>query len=53
MIISKGKVYYPHTLQGFVVVKRGERVGLATYSFEGKDCELVTIQSVRDNEGIG
>jgi len=32
---------------------REERVGLATYNFEGKDCELVTIQSVRDSEGIG
>ena len=52
MIISKGKVTI-HTLCRGLSWSREERVGLATYNFEGKDCELVTIQSVRDSEGIG
>jgi GNAT superfamily N-acetyltransferase len=53
MVVSKGKVYYPHQLQGFVAFQDGERVGLATYSFDGGDCELVTIHTLRESQGTG
>src|SRR5437867_8124645 len=53
MIISKGKAYYPDQLPGFVAFQEGEKAGLATYNIEGSDCELVSIQSLRDGHGAG
>ncbi len=53
MIVSKGKVYYPDQLQGFVAFQGNEKVGLATYNIEAGDCELVSIQSLRDGHGAG
>jgi len=53
MIVSKGKVYYPDQLQGFVAFQGNEKVGLATYNIEAGDCELVSIQSLRDGRGVG
>jgi len=53
MIISKGKVYFPDQLPGFVAFQGGEKVGLATYNIEDGDCELVSIQSLQDGHGTG
>ncbi len=53
MIISKGRVYYADQLSGFVAFEDQERAGLATYNIEGDDCELVSIQSLRDERGSG
>jgi ribosomal protein S18 acetylase RimI-like enzyme len=53
MIVSKGKVYYPHQLQGFIAFQDGERIGLATYNFDDGDCELVTIHTLRESQGAG
>src|SRR5437867_7847226 len=53
MIISKGKVYYPDQLPGFVAFQEGEKAGLATYNIEAGDCELVSIQSLRYRHGVG
>ena len=53
MIISKGKVYYPDQLPGFVAFQAGKRAGLATYNIEDSDCELVSIQSLLEGHGAG
>ncbi len=53
MIVSKGKMYYPEQLHGFIALEDGERAGLATYNIEGDECELVSIQSLRDGHGSG
>jgi hypothetical protein len=53
MIVSRGKVYYPHRLSGFVALEGGEKVGLTTYNLDGYECELVTIQSLRGGSGSG
>ena len=53
-VVAHGITYYPHTLRGFVAEnRRGEPVGLATYVIENSECELVTLNSVREGEGIG
>jgi ribosomal protein S18 acetylase RimI-like enzyme len=46
-------VYYPHQLHGFIALQDGERIGLATYSIDDGDCELVTIHTQRESQGIG
>ena len=53
LVVIKGKVYYPHTLPGFVAFQGENRMGLATYNIEGGNCELVSIQSLNGGEGIG
>lgn len=47
-------VYYPHRLKGYVAEsEKGERVGLATYVAQNSDCEIVSLNSVHEGEGIG
>ena len=54
VVVAHGVVYYPHKLRGFVAeVGRAEHLGLATYVMQNSACELVTLNSLREGEGIG
>jgi RimJ/RimL family protein N-acetyltransferase len=53
MVVSRGVVYYPQDLPGFVAMYDGEKVGLVTYNITGVSCEIVTINSIRPFSGIG
>jgi N-acetylglutamate synthase-like GNAT family acetyltransferase len=53
IVVAHGKVYYPHTLSGFVAMLKGNRVGLLTYSLEDENCEIVTIDSIKPGISIG
>ena len=52
-VVAHGKLYYPHTLPGFVAVVGGEPVWLLTYHVDGDDWEIVTIDSLEPGAGIG
>jgi GNAT superfamily N-acetyltransferase len=53
-IVSRGVVHYPHKLDGFVAEGTPtKRLGLATYVLDKSTCELVTLDSVQEGEGIG
>ena len=53
-VFVHGVVYHPHKLQGFVAEVRPKRwVGLATYVIENSACELVTLNSLQEGEGVG
>lgn len=59
-IVSRGRTHYGHLLPGFVAERasaddagKTEHVGLITYNIEGNECELVTLDSLVENEGIG
>src|SRR5260370_35668539 len=52
-VVSRGVVYYPRDLPGFVAMYDGEKVGLVTYNITGTNCEIVTINSVRPFSGVG
>lgn len=52
-VVGHGKLYYPHTLPGFVAEADGEAVGLITYHVEGDEWEIVTIDSEKPGAGIG
>lgn len=49
----RGELIDPTVLPGFVALANGERVGLATYAVRGDECELVTIDSLREGIGVG
>ena len=52
-VVGHGVVYYPDALDGFVMMNSDEWVGLVTYLFSGEDCEIVSIDSTREGQGIG
>lgn len=53
-VVVHGVVYYPHKLRGFLAEDiQGECVGVATYVIENSACELVTLNSLLEGEGIG
>ncbi len=52
-VVVHGVVYHPHELPGFVAVENEDRVGLITYHISGDACEIVTLDSVRPDRGIG
>ena len=52
-VIAHGVVYRPDTLDGFIVSNGDEWVGEITYAFSGNDCEIVSLDSLREGQGIG
>ena len=52
-VVAHGEVYHPHTLDGFIAFDAGEWVGEITYIFSGNDCEIVSLDSLRESQGIG
>ncbi len=53
IVVAKGRVLRPAEFDGFVGFKGKKPVGLLTYRIEGPDCEIVTINSILQGEGIG
>ena len=52
-VVSRDEVHDPHKLPGFIATVDRERVGLATYSIYGGECELVTIDALCQFMGVG
>lgn len=52
-IVSRGQVYLAHLLPGFIAEDGDEKIGLITYRIENAECEVITINSTRENDGIG
>ncbi len=53
IVVSRGVIYYPQNLPGFVAMNDSKKVGLITYNITGTSCEIVTINSVRQFAGVG
>ena len=53
IVVAKGRVLRPVELDGFVGFNGKNPVGLLTYRIEGHDCEIVTIDSIAQGEGVG
>jgi len=51
--ISRGVVYYPQDLPGFVALYEREKVGTVTYNNTGTSCEIVTINCIHPFSGVG
>jgi ribosomal protein S18 acetylase RimI-like enzyme len=56
-IVSRGQIYLGHLLDGFIaeqaVDEETKPVGLVTYRIDGDACEVVTINSLVEGQGIG
>ena len=53
VVARSGELVDPTGLPGFVALADGERAGLATYAVRADECELVTIESLREGIGVG
>lgn len=52
-MITRGKVYRPEQLQGFVVEDKNEWIGLLTFMIENNECEVTSLDSLHEGQGIG
>ncbi len=52
-VVAHGVIYYPDHLSGFVAVSGIEWLGAVTYTFSENDCEIVSIDSLYERQGIG
>ena len=53
LMVVHGERYSLSQLPGFVAEAAGAIVGLGTYRLEGGACELVSLDSMREGQGIG
>ncbi len=52
-IITRGSTYQADELPGFVAIEDGRLVGLVTYRLAGSECEVISLDSLVENRGIG
>jgi DNA-3-methyladenine glycosylase I len=52
-VVSRGVIYYPQDLPGFVALHQSEKEGLVTYTIVGRSCEIVTLNSTFPSSGVG
>jgi GNAT superfamily N-acetyltransferase len=53
IVVVHGEIYYPAFLPGFAALFEKDLVGLLTYNISGKECEIITLNSWRENLGVG
>ncbi|HET7580108.1 MAG TPA: GNAT family N-acetyltransferase [Bacillales bacterium] len=53
VMISRGKSHSIDRLPGFITMTNGQILGLITYHIEKKDCEIISLDSLQENCGIG
>ena len=52
-VVTRGRVHLPASLPGRIARAGNEAVGLITWRIEGEACEVVTLNSLRPDCGIG
>ena len=52
VMISRGNIHHADKLPGFIVIDSDQPVGLITYSLENRECEIVTLDSLKPGKGI-
>lgn len=53
VIVSRGRAHQAAELPGFVALAAGRLLGLVTYQVEGTQCQIVTLDSLHERQGIG
>ncbi|MBI3914810.1 MAG: GNAT family N-acetyltransferase [Chloroflexi bacterium] len=52
-VVTRGKKYFPADLPGFAAWQAEKLAGLLTYRIDRGECEIVTLDSVIEKQGIG
>ena len=53
VVARLGELVDPTGLPGFIAFLNGKRTGLLSYAVRGDQCEVVTIRSLHEGQGIG
>jgi GNAT superfamily N-acetyltransferase len=53
LVVSKGKLSDARRLPGFIAINENKRSGLLTYKITGNECEIISLDSLRQGTGIG
>ena len=52
-IVTRGRVHHADKLPGFVIESEGELIGLVTYRMDGTECEIISLDSLVERQGVG
>lgn len=52
-VVSRGVAYEPADLPGYIAIKDGVPVGVATYYIHDSECELITLDALSPWQGVG
>ena len=52
-VVVHDAIYHPADLPGFGIFRGEEIIGLLTYQIENNSCEIITLNSWQEGEGIG
>ena len=52
-MITRGKIFRPEHLEGFVVEDGEEWIGLLTFAIGDGECEVTSLDSLHEGKGIG
>lgn len=52
-IVTRGNLHKAEALPGFVAEQEGERIGLVTFRNDDRDCEIVSLNSLVEKQGVG
>lgn len=52
-MITRGNVYRPEQLEGFVIEEEGKWIGLITFIINESQCEVTSLDSLREGQGMG
>ena len=52
-IITRGKIHKADNLPGFAAFDNDKMIGLITYNIENNECEIISLDSLRERVGIG
>ena len=53
-VVVHQELFYPHRLPGFLAyLTKTQLIGLVTYRISGEVCEVVTLKSLVENQGVG
>jgi ribosomal protein S18 acetylase RimI-like enzyme len=52
-MVDRDRIFYPAEHSGFLAVDGDDVVGVITHQFENGDCEVSSLESLREGQGIG
>ena len=52
-MITRGNIYRPEQLEGFVIEDGSAWIGLLTFFIKDDECEVTSLDSLREGQGIG
>ena len=53
VMITRGNTYHPEQLDGFVIEDDHEWIGLLTFFIKDGECEVTSLDSLREGQGVG